>query len=113
VLILELARRADALDQYFAWADDAAGAALLVAAALHARSGRPKAAGLLALAWAFAAGQLFMSLLGQLDQAGPDPSEQPHWLVVSVKAALFAAAATFALSTFRHGQALANQETGS
>jgi len=113
VLALELARRVGTLDHVLGWADDAVGAALLVATALHARSGRPAAIGLLALAWAFAAGQLLLSLLGQLGHAGPDPSGQPSWLVAAIKGALLAASAALALSTMKQALTPANGETGS
>lgn len=106
VLALELVRRAGTLGELLGWIDDALGAGLLVGAALLALRGRP---GPLALAWAFAAGQLAMSLLGQLGHAGPDPSGQAHWLVVAVKALLLAGAAALAFWTLRH----ANQETTS
>jgi len=99
VLALELARRAGTLGEVHGWIDDAIGAFLLVGAALLALRGRP---GPLALAWAFAAGQLAMSLLGQLGHAGPDPSGQANWLVVAVKALLLAGAAALAFSILRH-----------
>jgi hypothetical protein len=106
VLALELVRRAGTLGQVLGWIDDAIGALLLVGAALLALRGRP---GLLALAWAFVAGQLAMSLLGQLGHAGPDPSGQAGWVVVAIKALLLAGAASLAFSTLRH----AYQETDS
>jgi hypothetical protein len=99
VLALELVRRAGTLGEVLGWIDDAIGAVLLVGAALLASRGRP---GPLALAWAFAAGQLTMSLLGQLGHAGPDPSGQAQWLIVAVKALLLAGAAALAFSTLRH-----------
>jgi len=99
VLALELVRRAGTLGDALGWIDDAIGAALLVGAALLALRGRP---GPLALAWAFAAGQLMMSLLGQLGHAGPDPSGQAQWLLVAIKALLLAGAASLAFSTLRH-----------
>lgn len=99
VLALELVRRAGTLGEVLGWIDDAIGAFLLVGAALLAMRGRP---GPLALAWAFAAGQLAMSLLGQLGHARPDPSGQAGWVVVAVKALLLAGAASLAFSTLRH-----------
>ena len=99
VLALELVRRAGTLGEILGWIDDAIGAVLLVGAALLALRGRP---GPLALAWAFGAGQLAMSLLGQLGHAGPDPSGRAQWLVVAIKALLLAGAATLAFSTLRH-----------
>jgi hypothetical protein len=99
VLALELVRRAGTLGEVLGWIDDAIGAFLLVGAALLAMRGRP---GPLALAWAFAAGQLAMSLLGQLGHAGPEPSGQPGWVVAAVKALLLAGAAALAFSTLRH-----------
>jgi hypothetical protein len=99
VLALELVRRAGTLGEVLLWIDDAIGAFLLVGAALLAMRGRP---GPLALAWAFAAGQLMMSLLGQLGHAGPDPSGQAQWLIVGIKALLLAGAASLAFSTLRH-----------
>jgi hypothetical protein len=107
VLALELIRRAGTLGEVLGWIDDAIGAGLLVGAALLALRGRP---GPLALAWAFGAGQLMMSLLGQLGHAGPDPSGQAQWLVVAIKALLLAGAATLAFATLRQ---LATQETNS
>jgi hypothetical protein len=99
VLALELGRRAGTLGNVLGWIDDALGTLLLVGAALLALRGRP---GPLALAWAFAAGQLAMSLLGQLGDTRPDPSGQAQWLVVAVKALLLAGAASLAFSTLRH-----------
>jgi len=107
VLALELVRRAGTLGNVHGWIDDAIGALLLVGAALLALRGRP---GPLALAWAFAAGQLAMSLLGQLGHTGPDPSGQAQWLVVAIKALLLAGAFSLAFSTLRQ---LATQETDS
>jgi hypothetical protein len=98
VLALELVRRGGTLAHAFGWLDDAIGAFVLVAAALIALRGRSAP---LALAWAFAAGQLMMSLLGQFGHAGPAPSGQPVWLVAAVKALLLIAAMTFAFSTIR------------
>lgn len=102
VLALELWRRAGALAEVRLWLDDAIGAAFLVGAAVAALRD-PARSGLLALAWAFAAGQLTMSLLGQLGHAGPDPSGQPFWLVVAGKAVLLAGAATLAMLTLKQG----------
>jgi hypothetical protein len=97
VLTLELIRRADMLEHILTWLDDAIGAALLVAAALWALGkGR---AGPLALAWAFAAGQLLMSLLGQLGHDGADPSGAPSWVVAGIKAGLLAGAMLLAFNT--------------
>lgn len=86
VLTLELVRRAGMLDQPLLWVDDVIGAALVVGAALLALRDR-RQLGLLALAWAFVAGQLLMSTLGQLASQGPDPSGQPALLVVAEGAA--------------------------
>ena len=99
VLILELIRRAGTLFDVLPWLDDAVGAGLLVAAALMALRGRAQ---FLPLAWALAAGQLLMSLLGQLQQTGADPSGQPGWVVVAVKAVLLVAAAALAVQSQRH-----------
>ena len=95
LLALELVRRSADLTIH-GWVDDAIGAAVLVAGAAMAVRGRPA---LLALAWAFAAGQLTMSLLGQLSHGGPDPSGQPVWTVVAIKAGLLAGAGTLAFLT--------------
>ena len=99
VLILELIRRAGTLSDVLPWLDDAVGAGLLVAAALMALRGRAQ---FLPLAWAFAAGQLLMSLLGQLQQSGADPSGQPGWVVVAAKVVLFVAVGALAVQSQRH-----------